>query len=279
MAKKVKSPLIATKAAINTILSYRKLHKQGKVAKIKELEAVSSFVTQKGTIKKRETRYAPAREALNKAIKTMQQTLGTKTAGTGVIQKYYNKITNERLNKAAQSYSRKYMPDNRFKRIAREKTDKYFTMVDIFASETYNKLREGAYGLSSGMVEALVDNLNGRELSKQDIIKYLEQVKDTLNDIPRKDWELATQDRFWNAVIDLSDTLAGDDGELAGDVLATYLTTPYNRENFKQALENYMSIDKDKNALSFGDAWKKVNQTSSPANYDNMYELFVDDEE
>lgn len=279
MAKKKaqKTPLIATKAAINTVLKYRQMRAEGKIGYIKEVEAVSKFVTRKGSIKKRETRYAPAREQLNEAIHKMQSAVGSKTGGEKALRKLHEQRSKERVKKASETYS------NKFKSKATEQANKYLTMVEIFASESFNKLRDGGYGLGSEVTEALVYALSDKEnISAQDIIEYLDQVRGTLEDVPRAAWGLAQQDDFWNAVVDLSDALVGQDRDEVTDILATYLTTDYSRENFEDALRNYNELRADEDIttkqMSFADAWEQVNQTSDPASFDNLYEIMIDEE-
>lgn len=280
MAKKKtqKSPLIATKAAINAVMEYRRLRAEKKVGYIKEIEAVSKFITKKGTVKKRETRYAPAREALNARIRIMQTALGSKTAGTRSILNLHAKRSEERVEKATETYT------NKFKSKATEQANKYLTMVEIFASESFNKLRDSGYGLGSEVTEALVYALSDKEnISAKDIIDYLEQVRGTLEDIPRKAWGLFQQDDFWNAVVDLSDALVGQDKDDVVDILGTYLTTDYSRENFEDALRNYTEMKNDPDTptkpLTFRRAWDEVNQTDDPASPDNMYEVMSDESE
>lgn len=273
MAKKIKSPLKPAKGIIKALLTYREMRARGQVSEVSELETLSKYVTKTGGIKKRETRYAPGREAVNKAIDAARKALGSKTPGrSSVTRAAKAQKDRERLAKAAKTYAQKNIPDNRFKRLAREKTDKYYKMVEVFASDTYNTLRDAGYGLTSGVVEALVNELNGRDLTGDEIAAYLEQVISSLKDIPTAARALATQDDFYNAVIELSQSLAGEDSDLVKDIMTTYLTTEYNREDFQQALTNYIEIGQtDK---SFKKVWEEMNRFGyDPTNYDTMYEI------
>lgn len=266
------------KSAANVVLKYRKLRARGEVAELPALETLSKFFTRKGTVKKRETRYDTGRALFNAARSAALTALGSKSAGEKNIIAYDKaEKARKRLEKASKTYADKNIPDNRFKRVARQKMSKYMQMVDIFASETYNRLRDGGYGLASGVVEALVDELNARDLTTDDIIKYLEQIESTLDDIPPKARRFATQDDFWRSVVELSDTLASDDTGLARDVFNVYLTTDYSRDELSQAAQNFAELNN--NTLTFVQAWEKLQHTSDPSNYDNLYEILEEEKE
>ena len=255
------------------VLKYRELRAQGKINKIDAMEKASKLVGKKGQILKRETRYKTGEKKLKEAKEAVKKISGPgKRPSKKAFIEYHRQMT-EREKKAAQSYAQKRIPDRRFKKVAREKAAKFGKMIDVFASETYNKLRDGAYGVGSDLVEKLLDE----GLSPEDIEKYLKQIMETFNDIPAEARTMASNDDFWQAVIDLSQTIGNNDILNTPDVFNAYLTTdPDNREYFTQALENYALIDD--NSKSFSEVWEELQHTMDPGSIENMEEILEGDE-
>lgn len=264
MKKPTSVKLTSVKGVINAVMKYRKLRAAGKIGRSETMENASKFVTRKGTIKKRETRYNTGKQALNEAFERVKSETGSKTPSEKRIKDLANK---ERFEKAQKTYVDNNIKDKRFKKQAREKAEKYTKMVDIFASDTYNSLRTGEYGLGSDVVEALAE----RGLNEDDIINYLKQVKDSFDNIPNEARHYTEQSDFWNTVVNLSDSLIGEKDFNVADVINAYITGDGDREYFNRALENYISIGKK--SLSFTDAWNIVSQTQDPASFDNMSEI------
>lgn len=260
--------LISSKGAANAVMKYRKLRAAGKVGRVETLEELSKFFTKKGTVKKRETRYNPARKKFNELVDKMRTETGSKTPS---VKRIKEQAARERLEKAKKSYSEKRVQDKRFKKKAREKAAQFEKMVDVFASETYNALRDGAYGVGSEIVEELTE----RGFSPDDIVEYLEQIRNTIDNIPAEARAYTENDDFWNAVIELSDEIKNGDSIDVPDVLGAYMTTDADKTDFFKALENY--IASDNKTMPFSQAWEEVSQTFDPASFDNMQEILEGD--
>ena len=272
MAKKQRVKIGTTKGASNAVLKYRELLKAGKIAASEAFEALSRFFTRRGTVKVRETRYNTGKQALNEAIERVRRETGSKSPSKKRIieqAKREEKARKDkaRFEKAKQTYTKNNTKDKRFKRVAREKASQYTKMVEVFASDAYNQLRAGEYGLGSDVVEQLAE----QGLSDQDIIDYLEQIGNSLKMIPNEARQYTEKDDFWKSVIDISEMIKNGGMVDIEDVVYAYITVDADRENFEAALQNYM--DSPRKTMSFSEAWAMVNDTLDPASPDNMTEV------
>lgn len=263
---KLKLQNISTKAAGSAVVKYREMRKAGLVPAIALFDKLSKFYGKKGNVLKRETRYQTGLNKLQDLVKQMQQEYG-KTPGKKNIQKKGKEIR-QRITKAGKAYAKHHgAKDNRFKRVAREQTAKYGKMVDVFASDTYEKLKSQAYGIGSDVVEKLIENGWDPEEAEE----FLKQVMETMNDIPAEARNLADQDTFWQNIKDMSEIIhsGGVDADNMKDVLAAYMTTD-DREAFQQALENYVEMGED---IPFGEIWEELQNYDDKGSADNMQEV------
>ena len=262
----------ALRGLVSSVMKYRELRKAGKVGKISALEEASKYVGKRGGILKRETRYKTGQKRLQEAKESIKKLFDGQRPSKKAITEYAKKEA-ARVQKAAESYARKYMPDNRFKRIAREKASKFGQMVDVFASETYNKLVAGAYGIGSDVVEKLLDE----GLTPDEVEEYLKQVRDTIKDYPTEARKFVNNDEFWSAVVELSNTIGSNDILQASDVLTAYMgTDPDNRQYFEAALQNYAELNDS--SKTFAEVWEELQNTQDPASIDNMSEILESEE-
>lgn len=278
MAKKIfkKVKLPGTKAMGKLVLQYRQLRAEGKIGREETMEALNKFYGKKGQVLKRETRYNPAREKLKEAIKKAQESYG-KTPGKNAFNQKVKKW--EAAKKGAQTHGEKAVPktkageaDKRFTRKAKEVTNRFLQAVDVFASDTYDKMKEDSYGIGSDTVAAMAE----AGLTADEIIDYLNQIKDNFKDIPDEAKKLATSDRLWNAIEVISDTIHDVSEIDMVDVLSSYLLTQPDKEDFSKALKNYVELKPGK---KFSELWADLENTDDPGNIDNMYELLESEEE
>ena len=173
----------------------------------------------------------------------------------------------EQQKKAAATYAKHHgAKDNRFKRIAREQTAKYGKMVDVFATETYEKLKSQAYGIGSDVVERMIED----GWSPEDAEEFLKQVMETMNDIPAEARNLADQDTFWMNIKDISEVLHDNvNSDSFRDVLTAYMTAD-NRDDFMDVLNNYVELGED---IPFGEIWEGLQYYDDIASPDNMQEV------
>lgn len=254
------------RAAVSAVTKYRELRAAGKIDKITAMEELSSFVGKRGDILKSKVKSAKGKERFAAAVSAVKKEIGRRPGKKTLLR--YQQKKQEQKEKAAKTYAANKTPDKRFKKKAREMASKYMKMVDTFASETWNKLRDGAYGIGSDVVEKLLDE----GLTPEDIEKYLSQIMETLNDIPSEARTMATGDDFWQAVIDMSEHFKDNEILSVPDVFAAYLTTdPDNREYFETALQNYTELNN--NSKSFAEVWSELQNTMDPGSIDNMMEI------
>ena len=271
-SKKIKLP--GTKAMGKAVLIYRQLRAEGKIGRDDAMEALNKFYGKKGQVLKRPTRYAPGRAALAAAIKNAQEKYG-KTPGQSTFKEKQKKW--EAAKKGAQTHAQGELPktkagepDQRFKAQAKAKVDRFLNAVDVFASDTYNKMKENSYGIGSDTVVAMAE----AGLSADEIISYFDQIKANFKDIPEEAKKLATNDILWEAIETISEAVHDVSEINMVDVLTSYLITQPDREDFVQALDNYNQISPD---IPFSQIWAQLYETDDPGNIDTMYEIIEDE--
>lgn len=278
--KPKKEKLGAWKSAWNTVKKYREMLKSGATGNIKALDALSNFFTKKGTVKKRETRYNTGKERFKKAVKDVQQALGSKQGGKKNIEEY-NRKQRERFKKATETYTERNAEhktksgkrDKRFMKNARKVAAAYVNAVNVFASNTYEDLVSKAFGVGSNVVVELANE----GLSDDDIETYLKQVMESFNDIPTEARILAGADEFWKSTVNII-KLINDEGDIDfKDVLSAYIDTAPDPEEFSGALANYVA--NGDYSKSFSEVWSDLQYTMEPDNMDNLQELFDEGDE
>ena len=228
---------------------------------------------------KRETRYNTQRERLKEAVKNAQQRYG-KTPGTASF-KRVEKERSEQTKKAARTFAEKNRPktksgesDKRFTKVAKEIANKFLNAVDVFASDTYDQLKSGAYGIGSDVVVAMAES----GLSPEEIEEYLKQIKETFDDIPEEAQGLASNDAFWRSVKDLTDIIREGEGVDYKDIFSTYIKEDPDPEEFKTALENYVTYDGER-TKSFSEVWDELKDYTDPGNADTLREIMEGEED
>lgn len=254
------------RAAVDAVSIYRQLRAEGKINKISSMEYLSTFVGKRGDVLKSKVKSAMGKERFAMAVADVKEQVGRRPGKKTLLR--YEKAQREKREKATQTYVAKEVKDKRFKKKAREAASRYNRMVDTFATDTWNKLRDGGYGIGSDVVEQLVDE----GLSPEEIDEYLSQIMETIDDIPSEARAMATSDDFWQAVIDMRQAIAENDTLSVTDVFNAYLTTEAdNMEYFEEALQNYAELNNT--TKSFSEVWEELQQTMDPASIDNMEEI------
>lgn len=275
MPKQPKIKLPSLKAMGNAVVKYRAARAAGTIGKSATMEALLPFFGKKGQVLKRETRYNTQRERLKEAVKNAQQRYG-KTPGVASFKRGAAKKAAE-TKKAAESFARKEAPktkqgeaDKRFTKVARETANKFLNAAEVFASDTYDQLKSGAYGIGSDVVIAMAES----GLSPEEIEEYLKQIKETFDDIPEEAQGLASNDDFWKAVKELTDIIR-EDGQLDyKEVFTVYIRDDPDPEDFRAVLENYVSYEGDK-TKSFTEMWSNLKDLSEPGNKKTFEELMT----
>lgn len=144
-----------------------------------------------------------------------------------------------------------------FEKIAKEESDRYLKMLDLFAMDSLTKLRE-ELNIGSPVIQALA----GMGLKDEVIDSYLKDFRKAYMNIPSEARDLAKQDDLDKAVI----ALARVHGEKnLTDVLATYIKadTPEERMQIALAGEFHADAVKDgRTTISFNEFWEESRGTT-----------------
>lgn len=264
---KLKLQNISTKAAGSAVVKYREMRKAGLVPAIALFDKLSKFYGKKGQVLKRETRYQTSLNKLQELVKEMQRDYG-KTPGKKNIKKKGEEVL-QRITKEGKGYAKQHgAKDNRFTRVAREQSQKYFKMTQVFASETYTRLQGGAYGIGSGVVQAMID----QGWSDDDAITFLRQIKEVWDkDIPEAARKLASSDEMWQTVMEMTEIMqqGGVEAEEFKAIFKGYISAD-DQEDFKEAVKNYADQETD---IPFSQVWEKLKDYNNIADPKNMEEV------
>lgn len=144
-----------------------------------------------------------------------------------------------------------------FEQIAREESEKYLKMLELFALDTFNKLREE---LNIG--SRIIHVLSSMGLDTETIDSYLEDFRNAYMNIPKEARDLAQQDDLNKAILDLVE-LHGQDN--LTDVLTTYIQadTQEERDAIANAGEFHAkAMDAGLTKTSFTEFWEEAHGTS-----------------
>lgn len=191
----------------------------------KEIETIKKYLNKDGTPNKRALRSKKAQKEFREAVKAFNKAhkkwgkkyfedLGEKQA----LKKIKGSGTHaeNEIHKAKQSGANGVD----LTMLALKATELYYKMVDLFALDSFEKLRE-QLNIGSPVVERIANSA----LSTFDAEQYFKDFLDAYDHLPQEAIDLAKQDDLMKAIDDLS-VLAG-------------------RENIKEVLETYMFANKN----------------------------------
>ena len=144
-----------------------------------------------------------------------------------------------------------------FEKIAKEETERYLKMLDLFEMDSLTKLRE-ELNIGSPVIQALA----GMGLSDDAIDSYLKDFRKAYMNIPNEARDLAKQDDLDKAVVALS-RVHGEKN--LTEVLTTYIKADTPEERIQIALAGEFHADAVKNGrttVSFSDFWEESRGTS-----------------
>lgn len=145
-----------------------------------------------------------------------------------------------------------------FERIAKEESENYLRMLELFALDSLNKLRE-ELNIGSPVVQALAK----MGLTSEVIDAYIEDFRTAYMNMPQEARDLAQQDDLNKAILELSN-LHGSDN--LSDVLHAYIMADSEEEQQAIAEAGEFHADAVKNGYtntSFADFWDEARGTSS----------------
>lgn len=145
-----------------------------------------------------------------------------------------------------------------FKEIARQESDKYLKMIEMFALDTFNKLREE---LNIG--SRVVSVLSAMGLDTATIDSYLEDFRNAYMNIPKEARDLAKQDDLEQAILHLVE-LHGS--ENLTEVLSLYLQADSEEEQRHIAGAGKFhaeAANEGRTKTSFNEFWEEAHGTTS----------------
>lgn len=145
-----------------------------------------------------------------------------------------------------------------FEQIAREESDKYLKMLEMFALDTFNKLREE---LNVG--SRVIAVLSAMGLDTATIDSYLEDFRNAYMNIPQEARDLAKQDDLEQAILHLVE-LHGS--ENLTEVLSLYLQADSEEERQHIAGAGKFhaeAVNDGRTSTSFNEFWEEAHGTSS----------------
>lgn len=145
-----------------------------------------------------------------------------------------------------------------FERIAKEASENYLRMLELFALDSLNKLRE-ELNIGSPVVQALAK----MGLSTEVIAAYIDDFRNAYMNMPQEARDLAQQDDLNKAILELSN-LHGSDN--LSDVLHAYIMADSEEEQQAISEAGEFHADAVKNGYtntSFSDFWDEARGTTS----------------
>lgn len=144
-----------------------------------------------------------------------------------------------------------------FEQIAKEESDKYLKMLELFALDSFNKLRE-ELNIGSRVIHVL----SSMGLDESTIDSYLQDFRSAIMQIPKEARDLANEDELNKAIIDLAN-LHGSDN--LNEVLSEYLQADSKEEQNEIAKAGEFHIKAVNNGstkTSFKEFWSEARGTS-----------------
>lgn len=145
-----------------------------------------------------------------------------------------------------------------FEQIAREESNKYLKMLEMFALDTFNKLREE---LNVG--SRVIAVLSAMGLDTATIDSYLEDFRNSYMNIPQEARDLAKQDDIEQAILHLVE-LHGS--ENLTEVLSLYLQADTEEEQRHIAGAGKFhaeAVNEGRTTTTFSEFWEEAHGTSS----------------
>lgn len=256
--------------------NYEDAIQEGKLHKIKEIEDLKAkwgnYFKKDGTPNLNKLRTKRKREQFNadmRAFNKKYRRWGKKAvAEIGEEQKTK---TQKRIEKATETFSenqaRKAVEKARengetvgvdFEGIAKKESENYSRMLELFANDSLNKLRE-ELNIGSPVVQALAS----MGLSTEAVDNYIKDFREAYKKMPQEARDLAKEDDLNSAILGLSNMHGAEN---LTDVLAEYIKADSEEERAIIAEAGEFHANAVKNGYtntSFADFWDEARGTSS----------------
>lgn len=254
------------------IKNYQDAIARGELKPIKEIEELiakwGGVFNKDGTPSKSKLNSKKKRAEFNNAMKEFNKT--HKKWGKKAIQEIAEKQKEKRDKQAktfGENQARRAVEEATeqglttevdFERIAKEESENYLRMLELFALDSLNKLRE-ELNIGSPVVQALAK----MGLSPEVIDNYIQDFRNAYMNLPQEARDLAQQDDLNKAIIDLSE-LHGS--ENLSEVMHAYIMADSEEEQqaIAEAGEFHAQATRNGNTTtSFSDFWDEARGTSS----------------
>lgn len=252
--------------------NYDEAIQNGDLRPIKEIEELREkwrdYWNKDGTPKKSKLRSKKKREEFNADMKAFNKKY--KRWGKKAVKEIGEKQTAKR-EKQANTFgeheaektrkqleeSKKSTEDVDFKKIAEEESKRYLQMLELFALDSFNKLRE-ELNVGSKVLKALAS----MGLDEETIDSYLQDFRNAVMQMPKEARDLANEDELNKAIIDLAD-LHGSNN--LNEVLSEYLQADSEEEQneIAKAGEFHMkAVNSGSTTTSFEEFWSEARGTT-----------------
>lgn len=279
MTRRIMGGRAKRSASLATGLRFRQFLKnyddaiaRGELRPIKEIEELrkkwETFMNKDGTPSRTKMRSKKTREQWNadmKAFNKKYRRWGKKAVqDIGEQQRDKRKKQSETFSENQQEKLYQEMEERGedpnavdFDKIAKEESERYLKMLDLFAMDSLTKLRE-ELNIGSPVIQALA----GMGLTDSVIDSYLKDFRNAYKNIPNEARDLAKQDDLDKAVI----ALARVHGEKnLTEVLENYIKADTPEERIQIALAGEFHADAVKNGqttISFNEFWEESRGTA-----------------
>lgn len=268
-----RNPQIATGKRFRQFLkNYDEAIARGELKPIKEIEELrdkwAKFMNKDGTPSRAKLKSKKKRDEWNADMKAFNKKYRRwgKKAVQDIAEKQKEKRDKQaktfgenQARRAVQEATEQGLTtDVDFERIAKEESENYLRMLELFALDSLNKLRE-ELNIGSPVVQALAK----MGLSTDVIDAYIDDFRNAYMNLPQEARDLAQQDDLNKAILELSN-LHGS--ENLSDVLHAYIMADSEEEQQAIAEAGEYHADAVKNGYtntSFADFWDEARGTSS----------------
>lgn len=267
MAIRIKSP----KTIEKQWKAYLKARDGGAPASPK-MEALRPFMGARGKILKRQTRSSRQRKAFNAAVEEIQKTHG-KHATPAHFSAKTEKAKKTRAENAVKELQKKQKKKQTgqaltkgAKKVAEEAQKKYDRMLEI--------LTEGSQKLLSGKIRyEIYKSMDDDNISEEDIEKFLEKLLETLKDIPEEAQELAKDDDYIAALIQLSKAGETDQDNFNAMFTAITSVSRDQRADVLKAVKFWQEPEHNPSGMSFSQFWQELESYNDIGSEDNYKEI------
>ncbi len=270
--KKQKAPKaeLKTPKRFNTFAkNYQEAVARGKMDKSKalekEMDTIKKYLNKDGTPNKRALRSEKARQEFREAVRNFNKS--HKKWGKKHFEELGEKQALKKIKGSGTHAEREAQKAKGtgvdLTQLALSATEKYYKMVDLFALDSFEKLRQ-QLNIGSPVVERIASS----GLTADQADAYFEDFLNSYNNLPQEAIDLAKQDDLMSAIEDLIQ-LAGKDN--LKEVLEIYMFA--NKRERDDVVELAIYHAENGSDKSFSDFYDEVQNSVDPNNRKTWEEL------